>query len=289
MKLNDIINEEPISEIPLGVGATLKTAVKSLNPFSTSGRNKAQGQLASGANANQIYGQFHNWLGQTGKTADANTVIEFLKQHGYGQRAIDAAQQIISKLPKTTNEATGPGALLTPRPKTNFGGGQTAAPPPSQVNYSSPPSNKAKPIPLPTSTQGPYSAKNAFSTPTATTPAAPIPQQPKALDKSNLNAIFLAVAQSQPPQQQQPRQQQPAGQPSASYGVSGQPSTSGAAPTIDVPSIVTYYKSLPDDNSRQALRVQLDQADAELSKANPDFVSEVRENEGFSRYLGIAL
>ena len=100
---------------------TLGTAVKAINPFSLSGRNKAQGQFKTGMNANQIYAQYYKWLGQTGSPADTDTVLAFLQQNGYGEQAVKAAQ---SKFPAAPQQTTPANTSTTATP--------TATPPANQ-------------------------------------------------------------------------------------------------------------------------------------------------------------
>ena len=113
------------------------------------------------------------------------------------------------------------------------------------------------------------------------------------LTKQQIDSIFLAVARAHPPQQTiQPSSQTSSGVSAEPSDVSGQPSTTVSEPVIDVKKIVDFYKSLPDDASRLALRRQLDQADAALADAKnkaADPEASVRENAGFSRFLGIVL
>lgn len=292
MKLNDIINEEEISEIPLGIGGRLKTAAKSLNPFSASGRSQARGQLVTGTNANQIYSQFHNWLGQTGKTANSDTIIEFLEQNGYGQQAVNAAKLVIAKLSPTSTRNTPADTAtdtqkLTPdqialRKKQSQQNINNLKNNPNQQKFKNFVDTGGVNMGVPDDTP---SVQRKFRESTI--------NEEVELTKQQIDSIFLAVARAQPPQQIiQPSSEPSSGGALGSADVSGQPSTTVSEPVIDVKKIVDFYKSLPDDASRLALRRQLDQADAALADAKNKAVDQdalVRENTEFSRFLGIAL
>lgn len=91
MKLDDIINEENISEVPVGVGTALKTGLKAMNPFSTSGRAQAQGAIVSNKRANDIYSAYYKWVGQHNFPTTSKSVIDFLKQNRYPDASIKAA------------------------------------------------------------------------------------------------------------------------------------------------------------------------------------------------------
>jgi len=232
MKFSDITGQDvtTLTEAPMGFMNTLGTAVKAINPFSLSGRNKAQGQFKTGVSANQIYAQYYNWLGQTGSPADTDTVLAFLQQNGYGEQAITAAQSKFPKVPQqpatdTTSTASAATTATSSTPATaanpNYSGGTTPAPAPTKVNYSGMP--KPKPLPKATSGQGAYSAKNPYATSAASKPAGPTQaeldadhermasganenrrireshrklREAIALNKQQLSAIFTAVAQS---------------------------------------------------------------------------------------------
>jgi len=108
MKFSDITGQDvtTLTETPMGFIKTLGTAAKAINPFSLSGRSQAQGQFKTGVSANQIYGQYYKWLGQSGTTADTDSVIAFLQQNGYGEQAITAAQSKFPKVPQQPAAAT---------------------------------------------------------------------------------------------------------------------------------------------------------------------------------------
>ena len=109
MKLNDIINEEPISEIPVGVGSRLKTAAKSINPFSTSSRSSAQGAQISNKRANDLYSAYYKWVGERNIPTDANSVVTFLKSIRAPAAAIKAAQaKLVAPVAPTTTQGTMP-------------------------------------------------------------------------------------------------------------------------------------------------------------------------------------
>lgn len=117
---------DELLEAPQGFGSTLKTAAKSINPFSLSGRSQAQGQFKTGLSANQIYGEYYKWLGSTGQQPDTDNVLSYLKQKGYGQQAIAAAQakfpQAPEADPETQNEPTlDPETPAAPAPETPAG------------------------------------------------------------------------------------------------------------------------------------------------------------------------
>jgi hypothetical protein len=230
MKFSDITGQDvtTLTEAPMGFMKTLGTAVKSINPFSLSGRSQAQGQFKTGVSANQIYAQYYKWLGQSGTTADTDSVIAFLQQNGYGEQAITAAQ---SKFPKVQQQTAATTAANTTEPTTgqtqttnsppNYSGGTTPAPAPTKINYSGMPN--LKPLPKATSGQGAYSAKNPYATSAASKPAGPTQaeldadhermasganenrrireshrklREAIALNKQQLSAIFTAVVQS---------------------------------------------------------------------------------------------
>jgi hypothetical protein len=98
MKFNELL------EAPQGFGSTLKTAAKSINPFSLSGRSQAQGQFKTGLSANQIYGEYYKWLGSTGQQPDTDNVLSYLQQKGYSQQAIAAAQAKFPQAPEAEPE-----------------------------------------------------------------------------------------------------------------------------------------------------------------------------------------
>ena len=108
MKLNDIINEEPISEIPVGIGSTIKTAVKSINPFSVSSRSTAQGSQISSKRANDLYSAYYKWIGERGIDTTAESVITFLKSIRAPAAAIKAAEKELVAPAPTTTQRTPP-------------------------------------------------------------------------------------------------------------------------------------------------------------------------------------
>jgi hypothetical protein len=214
MKFSDITDQDinSLTEAPMGFMKTLGTAARSINPFSLSGRSQAQGQLKTGMSANQIYGDFYKWLGQSGAKANTASVISFLQQQGYGKPAIAAAQKAFPAPAADQNQPNTPPA--------SYSGGQTQAPAPNKVNYSGMP--KPKPLPQATAaTNGAYSAKTSYATQAPATASPSVNQNldPRAaganararlaasrpklredadtvLTKDQLSAIFTAVAQS---------------------------------------------------------------------------------------------
>ena len=145
MKFSDITGQDvtTLTEAPMGFMKTLGTAAKAINPFSLSGRSQAQGQFKTGVSANQIYAQYYKWLGQSGTTADTDSVIAFLQQNGYGEQAISAAQSKFPKVPQqpaatTVANTTQPttGQTQTTNSPPDYSGGTTPAPAPTTVNYS---------------------------------------------------------------------------------------------------------------------------------------------------------
>jgi hypothetical protein len=105
MRINDIINEEQISEIPVGIGARLATAAKAINPFSTSGRNIAQGSQVSNKKANELYAAYYKWVGQRNMPTDAKSVTNFLTSIGAPPAAIQAAKlKLVAPAPVPTPE-----------------------------------------------------------------------------------------------------------------------------------------------------------------------------------------
>jgi len=99
---------DELLEAPQGFGSTLGRAARAINPFSLSDRSQAQGQFGTGTSANKIYGEYYKWLGSTGQQPDTDNVLSFLKQKGYGQQAIAAAQTNFPQEaePETQNEPT---------------------------------------------------------------------------------------------------------------------------------------------------------------------------------------
>jgi hypothetical protein len=156
MKLNDIINEENISEVPVDVGTALKTGLKAMNPFSTSGRAQAQGAIISNKKANEIYAAYYKWVGQHNSPTTAKSAVDFLKQSRYSPAAIKAAND--------TMKGSGPaGAALDKNviSKAFLAAAQkagTAAPAPRRVGTAPTGSPSPSPAPSPSPSPSPSPA-----------------------------------------------------------------------------------------------------------------------------------
>jgi len=285
MKLNDIILEDlSLDEISLaGVSQGIGKVVGNVKGSVQGAKNVYQ----QSSTVSQMLTKFTYWLKQHNKTSDSDSVIEFLKQLGYGSRAIDAAR---SKLPTEVDTTTSSAASQTQQQKFKKAAqtaqaGMTPKPP------------KEEPVPQKFGSRGiPGMNEDKLSK----------IQENSPLNKQQLNDIFSAVAQSQQ------QTSQPAGQPStmgnqtASNSVSGQPSnqgipsfdtgaqsvSTGNAPVINAETIVEYYKATYNDEKngpalRQSIRDGLDRADNEAKAVDTE--KKTMENVGFSRFLGIVL
>lgn len=301
----DMKFDELLVEAPLGLGNTLKTAVKAMNPFSLGGRSQAQGQLGTGRNANQIYSDYYKWLGSTGQQPDTDNVISFLKQNRYSQQAIAAAQTKFPPAPEA--EPAPPGDT---RVEPTLGDPPAPAEDPAAAEKARQNNLKQRLKTgqgMGTKTGSGFkdsevgAQRNKLITkPDGSTQMVPI-REGAPLSKDQLSAVFTAVAQTgatSPKQSTNTARPSGAGYQnnvgqsggySGGYGGSSAQSGGGRqAPAIDNNSIVSYYKSLKTDDDRKALRALLDQADAELVKPPPS-VDPVAETIGYSRFLGMKL
>jgi hypothetical protein len=311
---------DELLEAPQGFGSTLKTAAKAINPFSLSGRSKAQGQFGTGLNANKIYGEYYKWLGSTGQQPDTDNVLSFLKQKGYGQQAIAAAQANFPEAePETTTEPQDP-TLEPEAPTGKLTPDQVAAAKQKAKSgtarlQNNPNGYKNSRVGTPVQR---LSGADASGAPKFQTVRESKLYEGQPLNKEQLSAIFTAVAQTVVTPSKQPSTGAPAGTtapastgsvgsaspapkgntygnnttpnvgttsqsaPSAPAGSTAEPATSGNDPHP----IVQQYIGL-DSNGRQAIRQALDQAD----KTHPPETTDdrIRENVGYSRFLGMQL
>jgi hypothetical protein len=297
MKFSDITGQDltTLTEAPMGFMNTLKTGAKALLNPSLSGRKQAQGQFKTGMSANQIYGEFYKWLGQSNAPSNTNSVISFLQQQGYGQQAIAAAQKAFP-----APEAP---AASTATSQPNFGSGQTQAPAPSKVNYTGMP--QKKPLPRATNaTNGAFNVKSPYATqpaaqPTTTTASTPADQNldPRAagaksraklaaqrprlkedaaieLDKDQLSAIFTAVARSgATPQATTSDNASNTAQSSAtnqsqsqSSNTSNQQAARGLPARLNPDQILNYYANLTSTYEREQVKKGIAEIDKQLSQ-----------------------
>lgn len=312
---------DELLEAPQGFGSTLKTAARAINPFSLSGRSQAQGQFGTGTSANKIYGEYYKWLGSTGQQPDTDNVLSFLKQRGYGQQAIAAAQakfpqaepetpvdQKEPTLDPETPTATLPGKLT---PDQIAAAKQKAK---SGIARTQNNSNGYKNSRVGTPVQR-LSGADAKGNPQFRTVREGVLYEAQPLSKDQLSAIFTAVAQAGVTPSKQTNTPAPtntigtspagnisspasknaptgnnttpnvgtAGQPAPSTTPStSSPATSGSEPHP----IVQQYIGL-DGEGRQAIRQALDQADETHPPETTD--DRIRENVGYSRFLGMQL
>jgi len=75
MKIHEIINEA----MPYGFGSYLKNKIRSSIPIGMAGNAQAQGKMQSGLNANNIFQNYHNWLGQHNGQPTADSLKQFLE------------------------------------------------------------------------------------------------------------------------------------------------------------------------------------------------------------------
>lgn len=312
---------DELLEAPQGFGSTLGRAARAINPFSLSDRSKAQGQFGTGVSANNIYGEYYKWLGSTGQQPDTDNVLSFLKQKGYGQQAIAAAQ---ANFPEAEPETP---ADPTLDPDTNAPEVPTGKLTPDQIAAAK---QKAK-SGTARLQNNPNGYKNSrVGTPVQRLSGADAQGNPKfqtvresklyegqPLNKEQLSAIFTAVAQAGVTPSKQPNTSAPAGSaPSAStsantsspapkgntYGNNTTPNVGTASQSApdtsaigtvgsttsgnDPHPIVQHYIGL-DSDGRQAIRQALDQADKTHPPETTD--DKIRENVGYSRFLGMQL
>ena len=79
MRILDIITESKnLNEAPMNMLKTVGNKIAS-----KFGNTRAAGRLSTGNIANQLHKDFNYYLGKSGKEADAETVIAFLKSRGY--------------------------------------------------------------------------------------------------------------------------------------------------------------------------------------------------------------
>jgi hypothetical protein len=106
MRIEQLLIETKIDEAPMGM--LNKFGNKVMSKF---GSRSATGRLNTGNLANQIHGDWEEYLGATGEEASAETVIAFLKSKGYPTQR---AMQILQSAPKaggiTQTAPAGPGA-----------------------------------------------------------------------------------------------------------------------------------------------------------------------------------
>jgi hypothetical protein len=115
MRFFDITGNDvtTLTEAPMGFMSTVKTGLQSMNPFSLSGRAQAQGKLVAGLDANKMYKSYYQYLGSQGKQQpDTDSLLAFLQQMGYDNRAIQVAKQTVpgkftaSPAPTTPTQTT---------------------------------------------------------------------------------------------------------------------------------------------------------------------------------------
>jgi hypothetical protein len=298
MKFSDITGQDvtTLTEAPMGFMKTLGTAARSINPFSLSGRSQAQGQFKTGMSANQIYGDFYKWLGQSGAKATTDSVISFLQQQGYGQPAIAAAQKLFPSAPAAA-------------PSANFSGGQTQPPAPSKVSYSGLAAKQQVKLPQATAaTNGAYGVPNTLApslTPKPRDQAAPSPSVSQNLDpraagansrarmaarrseleedtdtvltKDQLSAIFTAVAQSGATPQAtrssgtagsntvEPNSDSGSDQAQSSNTSNQQAQASGLPARLTAEQILNYYANLTSPYERDQVKKGIAEIDKQLT------------------------
>lgn len=65
--------------MPYGFGSYLKNKIRSSIPVGMAGNAQAQGKMQSGVTANNIFQQYHNWLGQHNGQPTADSLKQFLE------------------------------------------------------------------------------------------------------------------------------------------------------------------------------------------------------------------
>jgi hypothetical protein len=108
MKLNDLLAEQTINELPVGIGSQIKTGFKALNPFSASGRAHAQGTSQTAKVANDLYSEYYIWIGQRGIPTTADSLVSFLTSKKFGAAAIQAAEAELGTIPSAPKATTPP-------------------------------------------------------------------------------------------------------------------------------------------------------------------------------------
>jgi hypothetical protein len=299
MKFSDITGNDvsTLTEAPMGFMKTLGTAAKAMNPFSLSGRSQAQGQIKTGVSANQIYAQYYNWLGQSGTTADTDSVIAFLQQNGYGEQAITAAQNKFPKVPQqpTAVNTSTTGTSATPSTAPN----QKLTP--QQQNALKAKMQGQRQSGVSTAAQAGTGFKNYVAgsgqriqgaNPDGSPKVVTVQRESKnwlneagiALDKNQLSAIFTAVAQSGAVPQQNTTSGNtgttgqddddtpssssgPSGGSSNDAGSSGNSGKSSQLPNRLTPDdILQYYARLTSPYEREQVKKGIPEVDKQLSQ-----------------------
>jgi len=88
MRINELLSEERLDEKPMGFLSKMKD--KALAKL---GSDRASGRLEAGQEANELKKYFLQYLGKTGKTAEPNIVLQWLKASGYPTGAAELAMQ----------------------------------------------------------------------------------------------------------------------------------------------------------------------------------------------------
>jgi len=276
MRFNDLFNEEIVKEAPAGLGATIKTAAKSMNPFSLSDRSQAQGQQVSNKAANDLYATYYKWVGQYNVPTDAKSVLTFLKNSGYSTQAIGAAKAVLPAAPAKTATTT-PQTSQTPTPEpqgTTLDLDQLKA----QRAGSATPANAA-------TGYGARGVPGMDKTNEAATPG-------EILDKNVISKAFMAAVQTQkvPPKNLSPK----AAASTTSQSNTTAPQTTASAPQgqsftdpapqgeLDIQTVIQFYRGL-NPTDKQTVRAEMDKVD-QTPAPSVDPI-----NEGYSKFLGIRL
>jgi len=269
MRFNDLFNEEIVKEAPAGLGATIKTAAKSMNPFSLSDRSQAQGQQVSNKAANDLYATYYKWVGQYNVPTDAKSVLTFLKNSGYSTQAISAAKAVLP-----VAQAKAPQASAPEPQGTTLDLDQLKA----QRAGSATPANAA-------TGYGARGVPGMDKTNEAATPG-------EILDKNVISKAFMAAVQTQkvPPKNLSPK----AAASTKSQSNTTAPQTTASAPQgqsftdpaprgeLDIQTVIQFYQGL-NPTDKQTVRAEMDKVDQNPAPSVDPI------NEGYSKFLGIRL
>jgi len=266
MRLTDIITESELDEYdlnkasasnnntrerPQNILGRIKTGLNTFHPFNSNIRNKARGIQQIATQANELMANYQQWMGRTNQeTPTKQNLIKWMTQQ---------------RLPLTGEVEELLNAIKAPAPKT---------PPTTPTPPQTPPATATAPT----------------GTSQATTPTTPVSEaeaeQPIPITNQQASEIISsAVGMLNTGDVIRPKNKaRGLGRSGGMSGV-GSAASSGTEPSIDIPTVVDFYKKL-DEPGKDELKKQMQDVDtAPKSSEEP----EAKVAEGHSRFLGMKL
>jgi hypothetical protein len=266
MRLTDIITESELDEYdlnkasasnnntrerPQNILGRIKTGLNTFHPFNSNIRNKAQGIQQIATQANELMANYQQWMGRTNQeTPTKQNLIKWMTQQ---------------RLPLTGEVEELLNAIKAPAPKT---------PPTTPTPPQTPPATATAPT----------------GTSQATTPTPPVSEaeaeQPIPITNQQASEIISsAVGMLNTGDVIRPKNKARGLGRSGRMSGAGSAASSGTESSIDIPTVVDFYKKL-DEPGKDELKKQMQDVDtAPKSSEEP----EAKVAEGHSRFLGMKL